>query len=111
MAQPHVIVVSDLDGTLLDHETYSFDAARPALARLRQADVPLVLCTSKTRAEVESIRRSLDNEHPFIVENGGAVVIPLDYFSFDVYVDPTLSPVPMSGADGLAWWAIESFAH
>lgn len=84
MPPSRLIVVSDLDGTLLDHETYSFDAARPALARLRQGDVPLVLCTSKTRAEVESIRVSLENNHPFIVENGGAVVIPRDYFSFDV---------------------------
>ena len=87
MPPSRFIVISDLDGTLLDHETYSFDPARPALARLRQGDVPLVLCTSKTRAEVESIRVSLENNHPFIVENGGAVVIPRDYFSFDLDVD------------------------
>jgi mannosyl-3-phosphoglycerate phosphatase family protein len=86
VAQSHLVVVSDLDGTLLDHESYAFDAARPALDRLRNASVPVVLCTSKTRAEVEPVRAALANDHPFIVENGGAVVIPRTYFPFDVEV-------------------------
>ena len=82
MKRPSLVVVSDLDGTLLDHDTYSYDAARPAIERLRRDGVPLVLCTSKTRAEVEMIRAELGNEHPFIVENGGAVVVPAGYFPF-----------------------------
>ena len=71
MADAALLVLSDLDGTLLDHTTYAFDAARAALERLRDARVPLVLCTSKTRAEVEPICAALPNAHPFIVENGG----------------------------------------
>jgi mannosyl-3-phosphoglycerate phosphatase len=42
--------------------------------------VPVVFCTSKTRAEVEALRQQLGNTHPFIVENGGAVFIPDQYF-------------------------------
>ena len=79
-----VVVVSDLDGTLLDHETYSADAAVPALDRLRDAGIPLVLCTSKTRAELEPLRQALGNTHPFIVENGGDVFVPLGYFPFAI---------------------------
>lgn len=78
------IIVSDLDGTLLDSRTYSFEAARPALEALRRAGVPLVLCTSKTRAEVEFWRDRLGDADPFIVENGGAVYIPQGYFPFCV---------------------------
>jgi len=84
MSHVPLLVVSDLDGTLLDHTTYAFDAARPALDRLRDARVPLVLCTSKTRAEVEPIRTALDNAHPFIVENGGGVCVPIGYFPFEI---------------------------
>ena len=84
MADAVLIVVSDLDGTLLDHTTYAFDAARAALERLYDARVPLVLCTSKTRAEVEPIRAALRNAHPFIVENGGGVYVPLGYFPFEI---------------------------
>jgi len=75
-----LIVYSDLDGTLLDHRTYSFEPARAALDALRESGVPLVFCTSKTRLETEHWRRALANVHPFIVENGGAVFIPEGYF-------------------------------
>ncbi len=78
------VIFTDLDGTLLDRDTYSWEAARPALDRLRRRGVPWVLVTSKTRAEVEYWRRCLGNEHPFIVENGGAAFFPLGYFPFAV---------------------------
>ena len=82
-----LIIFSDLDGTLLDHETYSFEAARPALEALREANVPLILCTSKTRPETERWRQTLDNAHPFIVENGGAVFVPEGYFGASARFD------------------------
>ncbi|MCE5311259.1 MAG: HAD-IIB family hydrolase [Acidobacteriales bacterium] len=78
------VLFTDLDGTLLDARTYSFEAARPALDTLRQKGVPLVICTSKTRAEVELWRTRLGIDHPFIVENGGAVYIPKGYFPFKI---------------------------
>lgn len=84
MSDAGLIVLSDLDGTLLDHTTYAFDAARAALERLRDARVPLVLCTSKTRAEVEPIRAALHNAHPFIIENGGGVCVPVGHFPFEI---------------------------
>jgi mannosyl-3-phosphoglycerate phosphatase len=74
--QPVLILYTDLDGTLLDEQSYSFDAARPALERLRGGPVLLVPCTSKTRGEVEILQRQLGFQHPFIVENGGAVYLP-----------------------------------
>lgn len=78
------IVFTDLDGTLLEHETYSWDAARPALERLKDLRVPWVLVTSKTRAEVELWRSRLGNRHPYIVENGAAAFVPRDYFAFPI---------------------------
>jgi mannosyl-3-phosphoglycerate phosphatase len=78
------IVVTDLDGTLLDEETYSFEAARPGLAVLKSRMIPLVFCTSKTRSEVEYWRNSIGNGDPFIVENGAAVYIPEGHFEFPI---------------------------
>jgi mannosyl-3-phosphoglycerate phosphatase len=77
-----LVIFTDLDGTLLDRITYSFEPAQSALHLIRQKDIPLVLSSSKTRAEMEFYRRKLENGHPFISENGGAVFIPKDYFSF-----------------------------
>lgn len=71
---------TDLDGTLLDKSTYSAAAAAAALERLRRLDIPLVFCSSKTRAEMELWRRRLRNRHPFVVENGGALYVPSGYF-------------------------------
>jgi mannosyl-3-phosphoglycerate phosphatase len=79
--QSSLLVFTDLDGTLLDHDSYSFEPALPALAVLEEKNVPLIICTSKTRAEIEIIRQRLHNRHPFVSENGGAIFIPKGYFS------------------------------
>ncbi|MDD5009152.1 MAG: HAD-IIB family hydrolase [Syntrophorhabdaceae bacterium] len=75
----HIIIFTDLDGTLLD-SAYSFHDALPALEFIREHAVPLVICSSKTRAEIEHYRKKLDNRHPFISENGGGIFIPKGYF-------------------------------
>ena len=69
------IIVSDLDGSLLDHHTYSPEAAKPALAQLRRLNLPLVLNTSKTIKETLPIASSLGIRSPIIVENGGAIFL------------------------------------
>ena len=71
------VVFTDLDGTLLDHEDYSYAPALPALARLKAAGVPLVLATSKTAAEVAELHRVLAlGGTPAIVENGAGLFEP-----------------------------------
>jgi mannosyl-3-phosphoglycerate phosphatase family protein len=79
-----LIIITDLDGSLLDARTYSFEFAKPALERIEQEKVPLILCSSKTRVELEVYRQRLRNHHPFIVENGGGILIPDGYFPFPV---------------------------
>jgi len=79
-----LIIFTDLDGTLLDYGNYSFEAAIPALSAIRENDIPLVICSSKTRKEIEYYREKLDNMHPFISENGGGIFIPKDYFQLEV---------------------------
>jgi mannosyl-3-phosphoglycerate phosphatase len=77
---PSLLVVTDLDGTLLDHFSYSFDKAREAIGRLQQLHVPLVPNTSKTGAELRQLRKELGNNDPFICENGSAIFLPRDSF-------------------------------
>ncbi len=76
---PHssqTLVFTDLDGTLLDHDTYGFDPALPALAMLAQKKIPVILNSSKTLVEILEIRSALGNCHPFIAENGSVVAVP-----------------------------------
>ena len=73
------IVFTDLDGTLLDHSTYSYSEAERALMSLRQKGIHLILCSSKSRDEIKIYRDKLSNSEPFISENGGAIYIPEKY--------------------------------
>ena len=79
-----LIIFTDLDGTLLDHDSYSVDGARHALERIRRQGIPLVFTTSKTRAEVEELLAALSLSQPFIVENGGGLFFPSDFPSLDL---------------------------
>ena len=78
------VIFTDLDGSLLDASTYSYEAADRALVRIASSRTPLILVSSKTRAEVEPLRSRLGLQEPFIIENGGAVFIPIGYFPFSV---------------------------
>jgi mannosyl-3-phosphoglycerate phosphatase len=78
------VVFSDLDGTLLD-ENYSFEVTSPLIARLKALNVPIVLCSSKTRLEIEYFRQKLGIDDPFISENGAAIFVPSGYFEAEKY--------------------------
>ncbi|HEX75578.1 MAG TPA: mannosyl-3-phosphoglycerate phosphatase [Dehalococcoidia bacterium] len=76
------VIFTDLDGTLLDRFSYSYNQALEAISLLHNKEIPIVFCSAKTRAEQEVYREELNIEDPFIVENGGAIFIPRDYFLF-----------------------------
>lgn len=77
-----LIIFTDLDGTLLERNSAHWEAARPALRRLRGRGIPVVLCTSMTRAQVLPLWKELGLHDPFVCESGGAVYIPRNYFPF-----------------------------
>ncbi|MEJ2722899.1 MAG: HAD hydrolase family protein [bacterium] len=77
------VIVTDLDGTLLDKQTYSHHEARTALYAVQHRRIPVVFCSSKTRAEQAAHRRMLGIRDPFIVEDGGAILVEEGYFTFD----------------------------
>ncbi|MGI3165736.1 HAD-IIB family hydrolase [Pseudooceanicola sp. 200-1SW] len=77
MTKPQFMVFTDLDGTLLDHESYSYAPALPALAQLRARNVPVVLASSKTGPEIHALREELRlSASPAIVENGAGLLAP-----------------------------------
>lgn len=80
-AKTLLLIFTDLDGTLLDHDTYDFSPALPALNALHVAQVPLILCSSKTAAEMQYWCKRLNLVYPFVSENGGALFVPKNYFA------------------------------
>lgn len=86
---PIKLIFTDLDGSLLDHHSYSFKPATAILAKLEAQGIPVIPITSKTMAELLPLRALLNNQHPFIVENGAAIFIPKNYFSMQPEMSST----------------------
>jgi len=78
----NLIIFTDLDGSLLNHSDYSYKDAIPALKKIKEKNIPLIITTSKTRAEVEELLKELSLNEPFIIENGAAIFFPENYRDF-----------------------------
>jgi mannosyl-3-phosphoglycerate phosphatase len=87
-----LIVVTDLDGTLLDQRTYGYELSLPAVRRLQAGRIPIVLCSTKTSAEMLPLWGELGLKDPFICESGGAIYFPLDYLKAQVSGLKTAGP-------------------
>jgi len=74
------LVITDLDGTLLNHHDYRWQACLPAIDQLQAEKIPIVLNTSKTFAETRQIQQQLGITDPFIVENGSCLYLPVAQF-------------------------------
>lgn len=92
-ATPPLLIVTDLDGTLLDHDSYSLAEARPALARAAAAGIEVIPNTSKTAAELLPLRQAMASHAPFVVENGSAICVPAG--------NPLAQGLEASGSEGL----------
>ncbi|MEN8179973.1 MAG: HAD-IIB family hydrolase [Pseudomonadota bacterium] len=73
---PHWLIFTDLDGTLLDHDSYDFTPALPAIERLKLNGMPIIPVSSKTLAELEDLVIRLELDGPVIAENGTVIRLP-----------------------------------
>lgn len=71
------LISTDLDGTLLDHYNYSWEAAQQALKVCLEQKVPVILNTSKTLSEGRKLQEEIGIQAPMIVENGSSLILPL----------------------------------
>lgn len=81
---PRHLIFSALEGALVDPQTESHAGAEEALDELDRRKIAYVLLTSRTREEIEPIRRKLGHNHPFVTENGGGIFFPDGYFSLRI---------------------------
>jgi mannosyl-3-phosphoglycerate phosphatase len=71
-----ILIFTDLDGTLLDHVSYKWEKAKPALDLCKEMGIPVIMVSSKTRAELEILAQDIGLPYPFISENGGGIFFP-----------------------------------
>jgi mannosyl-3-phosphoglycerate phosphatase family protein len=75
-----IVIFTDVDGVLRGPDSGSLADARGTLAVLGERDVPVVLCSDQTAAELMWLQEELGMRHPFICESGAALYIPPGYF-------------------------------
>jgi mannosyl-3-phosphoglycerate phosphatase len=81
---PRHLIFTALEGALVDPRTDSFAGAEEALSELDRRKIAFVLLTSRTREQIEPLRRKLGHNHPFVTENGGGIFFPDGYFSLRI---------------------------
>lgn len=74
------LVITDLDGTFLNHHDYSYEACLLTLDKLSSLNIPVIFNTSKTYSETIELQQQLNITAPFIVENGSAIYLPMTLF-------------------------------
>lgn len=72
------IFFTDVDGTLIDQNSYCYEDSLKGLALLKEKSVPLVLVSSKTFEEMIFFMKKLDLHNPFAFENGSGIAYPAD---------------------------------
>lgn len=75
-----LIIFTDLDGTLLDHDSYRYNEANEALSLIKKYRIPLIPVSSKTLEEITILIDKIGIQHPIIAENGAVMACPPDYF-------------------------------
>ncbi len=77
MSKPpkHILIFTDLDGTLLDHHNYSAKPADSFIKRLcDQGTADIIPVTSKTRSELLWLRKSIPLQNILSVTENGSVI-------------------------------------
>ena len=85
-----ILIFSDLDGTLLDRDTFKFDIIKDYLKKLLSKGIYIIPNTSKTEKEILEFNNELGSSLPFILENG-AVIKGLDLLNSDLPKELILS--------------------
>ena len=77
---------TDLDGTLLDFDTYSFKLSLEGIDLLKKNGIHLIPVSSKTCDEMTELMLKIGLTSPFAFENGAGIAVPGDRgYSIELY--------------------------
>ena len=68
-----ILIFTDLDGSLLDHDNFEFQDIKDFILKCLDKGIKIIPNSSKTKIEIELFFNQLGKELPYISENGAAV--------------------------------------
>ena len=81
------LIFTGLNGLLTDSFAYSTKPVLETLEQLKTNNIPVIFNSNKTFSELIEIRKIIENDQPFIIENGSAICVPKGYFKSSESVD------------------------
>ena len=73
MKYEDILIFTDLDGSLLDHDNFEFQDIKDFILKCLDKGIKIIPNSSKTKIEIELFFNQLGKELPYISENGAAV--------------------------------------
>ena len=68
-----VVIFTDLDGSLLHRDTFKFDTIKDYIKSLVSKGIIIIPNSSKTEKEIKKFNEELEENLPFISENGSSI--------------------------------------
>jgi HAD-superfamily hydrolase, subfamily IIB len=68
-----ILIFTDLDGTLLNRDTFKFDSIKVFLNKLKNKNIIIIPNSSKTEDEIIEFNKEANFKFPFISENGSII--------------------------------------
>ena len=68
-----ILIFTDLDGTLLNRDTFKFDSIKTFLKELKKRNIIIIPNSSKTEDEIIEFNNEASFQFPFISENGSII--------------------------------------
>ena len=68
-----ILIFTDLDGTLLNRDTFNFDSIKTFLYELKNKNIIIIPNSSKTEDEIIEFNNEANFKFPFISENGSII--------------------------------------
>ena len=68
-----ILIFTDLDGTLLNRDTFKFDSIKIFLNELKNKNIIIIPNSSKTEDEIKEFNNEANFKFPFISENGSII--------------------------------------
>jgi mannosyl-3-phosphoglycerate phosphatase family protein len=85
------VIFTDIDGTLLDSRSPDMNKVKELVDMTLQNGIHLIFCSSKTEQEQNKIKSQVYLHEPYIVENGAAIIIPVNYFKKAILTNSRIS--------------------
>ena len=98
MSEPQIILMTDLDGTLLDHDTFGYESVKSFMVELIHAGIKIIPNSSKTSVELEYFCKDFDAPLAYVCENGAAIhhLAVVKGQASEAFIDPIVLGKPVS---------------